>query len=456
MNAITTSVFELFKCGPGPSSSHTIGPMRAGNDFLQVASELPQDILDQAATVEIRLYGSLSATGRGHGTHKAVVAGLLGQTSEGCPSGFMDEMFQTDDARYAIRLHNATAWLGIENIVFDGFHPDSPYSNTLEIKLLGAGPAPAVLFEREYYSVGGGFIQWKGGQTIAQGEPVYPYATMAELKAILNENGIQLHKLILENEKAITGESEDAIFDKLAFILATMDAAVTRGLQSKGALPGLLLQRKASYLFQQYLKHSGQIDAFLRALSAYAFAVSEENAAGHLVVTAPTCGSAGVIPAVLYAMKHHFKVPERTQLEGLLACCAVGFLAKHNASLAGAEVGCQGEIGVASAMAAALLTYANGFDFQSMECAAESALEHHLGLTCDPVGGFVQIPCIERNAMGAVKAHTAYLIATSMKPGLHVIGLDQAIRAMAETGRDMNSKYKETSLGGLAVSLVDC
>jgi L-serine dehydratase len=236
-----------------------------------------------------------------------------------------------------------------------------------------------------------------------------------------------------------------------------MEEAVDTGIHTEGILPGPIgLHRKAPVLYKRACRMSHSVDYLMVALTAYAFGASEENAAGHRIVTAPTAGASGVIPAVIYILKNYRNISLDALHEGLMAAASVGFLAKHNASIAGADVGCQGEIGVASAMAASLLAYAKGYRFQVAENAAEIALEHHLGLTCDPVLGYVQIPCIERNAMGALKAYTAFLIASAEIPGNHKVDLDQVIRAMAETGRDMCRKYKETSLGGLALSVVQC
>ena len=309
----------------------------------------------------------------------------------------------------------------------------------------------------EYYSVGGGFIQWKGWTPPERGKPVYPYGTMRELRAQLTRTGLTLHELILENETAITGMSRPTIFEQLEDIMDAMYDSVRRGLAATGKLPGTLgVWRKAGGLLDRAKLLPFTVDRFLAKLNAYAFAVSEENASGGVIVTAPTCGAAGVMPALLYAMRNDMNIGGRALREGLLASAAVGYLAKHNAGIAGAEVGCQGEVGVAASMGAAMLTHARGNAVEVVENAAEIALEHHLGLTCDPVGGYVQIPCIERNAVGAVKAYNASLVATCEERQHHMVTLDAVIRAMGETGREMNSKYKETSEGGLAVSIVEC
>ena len=455
MNPITTSLFELFKIGPGPSSSHTIGPMKAGFDFIRLLRTFSADIQEKARGMEVHLYGSLSATGRGHGTDRAVLAGLLGHDPRTCSSSFMDSLGLENDGAHPVCIGTQTLYLTRDIVVFDAFEHDFPYSNTLQIRLLGEDTK--VLFEREYYSVGGGFIQWKGEEQTVRGEPVYPYSTMKELKKILRSENLRLHEVILANERSITGASTDEIMDGLNHCIQTMIESVETGIHTEGILPGPIgLHRKAAVLYERACKTTQSADHLMVALSAYAFGAAEENAAGHRIVTAPTAGSCGVVPAVVYVLKNHRNIADGALWEGLMAAASVGFLAKHNASIAGADVGCQGEIGVAAAMAASLLTYAQGYRFQVTENAAEIALEHHLGMTCDPVLGYVQIPCIERNAMGALKAYTAFLIASAEIPGNHKVDLDQVIRAMGETGRDMCMKYKETSQGGLALSVVRC
>ncbi len=450
MTAITTSVFELFKIGPGPSSSHTIGPMKAGYNFKKSIENL--QLQAKATSIEIRLYGSLSATGKGHGTDRAVIAGLLGFKPDNVECDFLDGL--ADGKNRQFKSGQIILPLSIKNVVYAEIKNDFPYSNTMLIRLKDGDN---ILFEQEYYSIGGGFIKWKGEVPALTRAPAYKYSNMEELKGLLIEHDMRLHQLILENEMAITDSTEQEIMDKLDAILDVMKKAVNKGLATEGVLPGTIgLHRKAKDLITSTPKGYKDPSNFLIRLNAYAFAASEENAAGHIVVTAPTSGSAGVIPAVIYAMEEDADMTREMVREGMLAAAAVGFIAKHNASIAGAEVGCQGEVGVASSMAAALITYAAGFKFWRTENAAETALEHHLGMTCDPVGGYVQIPCIERNAMGAVKAYNAFLIATVENIKFHKVTLDEAVKAMAETGKDMSSKYKETSEGGLAVSVPDC
>lgn len=453
MPAISTSVFELLKIGPGPSSSHTIGPMKAGYDFIKLIRGLPKESRSKADSLEIRLFGSLSATGEGHGTRRAVMSGLLGYQPEKCESDVL-EKFTENDKPFELDIDGNILMYHPGDIIFDAVKHDYPHSNTMIFRLKSHDE---VLFERIYFSVGGGFLRWQGWKEPEHGKPVYPYDTMAELKEHLKASSIRLHQLVLENEKAITGMSESEVNSRLDQIIAIMEQSVELGIQGTGPLPGPIgLQRKAGVMYDRAKKEQFQGPGFLKAINAYALAASEENASGHLVVTAPTCGAAGVIPAIVYMLKHHMGALQKEIRQGLLAAASIGFLCKHNASISGAEVGCQGEIGVASAMAAAFLAYARGYKFQVTENAAEIAMEHHLGLTCDPVGGYVQIPCIERNAMGAVKAYNAFLIASTLDESYQRVDLDKAIAAMAQTGHDMSRKYKETSLAGLAQSVTEC
>lgn len=454
---VETTLFEFFKVGPGPSSSHTIGPMKAGNDFFNRINALPDEIIKKAEHVVVTLLGSLSATGVGHGTDTAVLAGILGNSPDKCQGSVLQDIKKDPDKRYEIRLRDKSISVSLRDIIFGPIKHDAPYNNTMRLTLTDADEN--TLYEVEYYSVGGGFIQWKGysGAQEKRGRPVYPYGTMKELHQRLSETGLTIHELILENEMSITGVGRPQIYDRLDELMDVMYDSVKRGLDNKGILPGDLgVWRKAQAIFEQYKTNNFAVDRLLGKINSYAFAVSEENASGGVIVTAPTCGAAGVIPALLYAMRNDMTLGDRALREGLLASAAVGMLCKHNAGIAGAEVGCQGEIGVASSMAAAMLAHARGYDATVVENAAEIALEHHLGLTCDPVGGYVQIPCIERNAMGAIKAYNAVLLATAEKNTQHKVSLDAAIMAMNEIGRNMNIKFKETSAGGLAVSVVEC
>ncbi|MUM78697.1 L-serine ammonia-lyase [Pseudodesulfovibrio sp. F-1] len=453
MSAIATSVFELLKIGPGPSSSHTIGPMRAGFDFLEHVRQLPESDRLGADALEIRLFGSLSATGGGHGTPRAIMAGLLGQQPDTCLPNALE---QFDDATRSFDLDLGGKALSYRtcDIIFDAVQHDYPHSNTMVFRLLKGN---RTIFERMYFSVGGGFLRWEGWEEPVRGRPAYPYESMAQVKEHLRTHSMRLHELLLANEQSITGMTEEQIWNGLDRITEVMEGAVETGIVTEGVLPGPIgLQRKAPVMYRRAKSEYFQGSGFLKALNAYALAASEENAAGHCVVTAPTCGGAGVLPAILYTVKRHMGASPEEIRQGLLAAACFGFLAKHNASISGAEVGCQGEVGVASAMGAAFLAYARGYRFQVTENAAEIAMEHHLGLTCDPVGGYVQIPCIERNAMGAVKAFNAYLIASTLDESYQKVDFDKVIKAMAQTGHDMSRKYKETSLAGLAMSMTEC
>ncbi len=450
MPAITTSVFDLFKVGPGPSSSHTIGPMKAAYDFRQRVLQLTLNRL-QTPAIEVDLYGSLSATGKGHGTDRAIVAGLLGWLPETCDPQALWHVLGTDEQACWVMIG------AIELLVTINFHHGLhtfPFSNTVIFRLV---MAETTGLTEEYYSVGGGFIQRKG-ETIP---PVpsnlpYPYTTMNELKQLTAQHDITLSELILTNEMALTQVSRAEVEHKLDDILTFMIQAVQAGLATEGVLPGTIkLQRKAAQLLGRAQVITSP-ERFLVLLNAYCLAASEENAAGHRVVTAPTSGASGVIPGLVYFLQEHYHVAPESLREGLLAAAAIGFLVKQNASISGAEMGCMGEVGTASAMGAALITHSAGYPITAVEVAAEIAIEHHLGMTCDPIGGYVQIPCIERNAMGAVKAYNAYLLATSGNHTHQKISLDRVISVMRATGQDMSKKYKETSEAGLALSSTEC
>lgn len=453
---ITTSIFDLFKIGPGPSSSHTIGPMKAAYDFLQRARALPELSLIEPLQIKIHLYGSLSATGKGHGTDRAVIAGLLGWLPDTCEPNAFTALLKNPDDAYPIDIHGTPITLRAKSILFERGRYDSPHPNTLVFQLLSNG---AVILEEEYYSVGGGFIQRKGEDTQAATNkvPAFPFSTMDELIEQLVKNKLSLTDLMIANEMTLTGLTRKEIYQKIDDILETMHKAVKRGLRHKGVLPGTIkLRRKAPVLFEQAKNHASATDSFMVFLNAYCMAASEENAAGNIVVTAPTSGASGVIPGITYLLRNHYHYDKQKLREGMLAAAAVGFLIKHNASISGAEMGCMGEIGSASAMAAAMLAYCAGRSIETVEAAAEIAIEHHLGMTCDPIGGYVQIPCIERNAMGAIKAYNAYLLASSGNTGYQKISLDSVIKVMRATGKDMSKKYKETSQAGLALSATEC
>ena len=451
---IATSIFDLFKIGPGPSSSHTIGPMKAALRFRQAVERLPVAKLKTATAVEAHLYGSLSATGKGHGTDRAITAGLLGWQPRTCDCKALANLLKKKKDSYTIKVKNNKIHFSSRNIHFDSVKHSYPFNNTLIIRLKSG---KRVLLEKEYYSVGGGFIKSKGEAEPKRPRPPYRYANMAQLKQVLHSRKVGIISLILENEQALTGMNRRRIYQRIDEILSVMEDSVNRGIRTKGFLPGPIhMARKAPALHRKakLIKHIPE--RFFIFLDAYALATSEENASGHKVVTAPTSGSAGVLPAILYLIKHHFHVSKQLLREGVLIAAVIGFIIKHNASIAGAEVGCQGEIGSASSMAAGLLAYLKTGEIDLVENAAEIALEHHLGMTCDPVGGYVQIPCIERNAVAAIDAYNAYLLASVGDPKKQKLKLDQVVEAMLETGRDMSKKYKETSKGGLAVCTITC
>src|SRR5947207_5893051 len=453
---VMTVLDEFYKVGPGPSSSHTIGPMRITYDFYQRCTKLPADQLKQATGLKVHLYGSLSATGKGHGTERAALAGLIGKEPATVDPLFLDEMKEKPAQTYPLKLGDKTFDLSLADIIYDAAKGNFPHPNTMTCKLMG-GDKP--IYEQEYYSVGGGFIEWKGYTPPKKGQPKYPYGTMKELRQHAEKNNLSIAQVIMANEVAVSGKTEEQVNEFLDKIGNAMLATVKSGLAVKeGVLPGpIKLQSKAATVWERAQDEKYQSDKAIALVSACALAASEENARGHLVITAPTGGSAGVMPAIVYALVNSPRaLPMDKVREGLLAGLAVGYLCKHNATLAAAEGGCQSEIGVASAMAAAVIAQVMGSTPQVLENAAESALEHHLGMTCDPVAGYVQVPCIERCAFGAVKAWTAFMIATNEIASRHRVDLDTTIKTLADTGKDMSTKYKETSEAGLAANLVLC
>src|SRR6267378_6379469 len=453
---VMTTLDEFYKVGPGPSSSHTIGPMRITYDFYQRCSKLPADQLAQATALKVHLFGSLSATGKGHGTERASLAGLLGKEPATVDPLFLDGMKAKPDQSYPVKLGEKTFNLTLADIIYDSPKGEFPHPNTMTCKLMAGDKA---LLEQEYYSPGGGFYEWKGYQPPKKGAPKYPYATMKELRQHAEKNNLSIAQVMMANEVAVSGKTEEQVNAFLDKIANAMLATVKSGLAVKeGVLPGpIKLQSKAATVWQRAQDDKYEADKVIAQVSACALAASEENARGHLVITAPTGGSAGVMPAIVYALvESKRKLSKEKIREGLLAGVAIGYLCKHNATLAAAEGGCQSEIGVASGMAAALIAQVMDSPPQVIENAAESALEHHLGMTCDPVAGYVQVPCIERCAFGAVKAWIAYMIATNEIASRHRVDLDTTIKTLADTGRDMNSKYKETSEAGLAANLTLC
>ena len=455
------SVFDLFKVGIGPSSSHTVGPMRAAATFAQVL--IDQHLLSDTRRVEVRLYGSLSATGVGHATDRACVMGLMGEWPDRVdPTSINARIQQLRESR---RLLLA----GSQEIAFN-WHTDLllldeslPYHpNAMSLHAYGEN---GLLSEQTYYSVGGGFIieaaeAASGIAPTSDVELPYDFSSALELLALCNKHGLRVSELMMANERA--WRSDEDIRSGLLHIWSVMRECVEQGLRDEGILPGGLdVPRRAAKLHRSLLE-IGKPNVITSTLSAmewvnlFALAVNEENAAGGRMVTAPTNGAAGIIPAVLhYYMKFNPDASDDDVVNFFLAAAAVGILCKKNASISGAEVGCQGEVGSACAMAAAGLADILGATPEQLENAAEIGLEHNLGLTCDPVGGLVQVPCIERNAIAAVKAINATQMALR-GDGKHFISLYRVIRTMRDTGADMHDKYKETSRGGLAVSWVEC
>jgi len=453
---VMTTLEEFYKVGPGPSSSHTIGPMRITYDFYQRCTKLPKEQLAKATGLKVHLFGSLSATGKGHGTERAALAGLIGKEPATVEPEFLDDLAAHPDRSFPVKLGDKTFNLSLKDIIYDAQKGNFPHPNTMTCKLMG-GATP--IHELEYYSVGGGFIEWKGYQPPKKGQPKYPYATMKELQAHATKNNLTFAQVAYANEVAVSGKSEAEINAFLDKISTAMVNIVKAGLKAPTAvLPGpIKLKTKAGEVYKRAMDDEFQGQRGVGVVSAYALAGSEENARGHLVVTAPTGGSAGVIPALVYVLgEGGRKLPQEKIRNGLMAAAAIGYLCKHNATLSGAEGGCQAEIGVASAMGAALIAQAHDFDHQVVANAAESSLQHHLGMTCDPVAGFVQVPCIERCAFGAVKAWTGFMIASNEIPANRRVDFDTTVAAMALTAKEMNSKYKETSEGGLAVSVTLC
>ncbi|MBP1648079.1 MAG: sdaB 1, partial [Bacteroidetes bacterium] len=426
---IITVLDEFYKMGPGPSSSHTMGPMRITYDFFQRVSKLPADQLKRATALKVHLYGSLSATGKGHGTDRASLAGLLGKSPATCPPQFLDDLAANPEKAYAVAIGPANLMLTLKDVIFDATKGEFHHPNTMTAKLLAGNET---LYELEYYSVGGGFIEWKGYKPPDKGTPKYPFAHAKELKKYLIDDKVPLGRLLLENEMAISGRSEKEIWEFLDTVAEVMIRGVDTGLKVESVLPGpIKLHSKAAEMYRNLQKSTkGMAGRAISTVASYGFAMGEENARGHIIVTAPTAGSAGILPAVLKSLRD-LKTPTQKIREGFLAAAAIGYLCKHNATLSGAEGGCQAEVGVGSSMAAAMIAQASGEGPKVVANAAESALEHHLGMTCDPVAGYVQVPCIERCAYGAVKAWTAYCIASEEAPEERRVDLDTAISAMA-------------------------
>lgn len=459
---MTFSVFDLFKIGIGPSSSHTVGPMQAAHDF--VAALRDRELLHAVTRVSVTLYGSLSATGKGHNTDSAVMGGLMGERP-----------LTVDPDDLALKLaamarDGELKLAGVHAVAFDPARDIEWCDEILDYHTnalrLVASDDHGVIHDNTYYSVGGGFVV--DAEQAAQGDAVtstvkvpYPFRNAVELLDICRREKLSISDVMLANEQVWRSESD--IRDGLWKIWLAMKACVDSGLDQQGVLPGgLNVRRRAPALHRRLMALDNEKSLIASTFSAmdwvnlFALAVNEENAAGRRMVTAPTNGAAGIVPAVLhYYMKFQPDACERDVVRFLLAAGAIGILCKTNASISGAEVGCQGEVGSACAMAAAGLAELMGGTPAQVENAAEIGLEHNLGLTCDPIAGLVQVPCIERNAIAAVKAINAAQMALC-GDGEHFVSLDKVIRTMRETGRDMQDKYKETSRGGLAVNIIEC
>jgi len=459
---VAISVFDLFKIGIGPSSSHTVGPMRAAALFSAALDE--RRLLERTARVQVRLYGSLAATGVGHGSDRAVVMGLMGEWPDQVEPSSIEpriaELLSSAQLPLGGRVSVAFDWPR-DMLLLEENLPYHPNAMTLGAYAVDG----SLLHENTYYSVGGGFVvdaeQAASGQ-LDQDHTQLPYDfnSAQELLRLCKAHGLRISELMMANEKAWRSEAE--IRSRLMRLWQAMRDCVEQGLQHEGTLPGgLNVKRRAAKLHRSLQEMSkpnviGSTLSGMEWVNLFALAVNEENAAGGRMVTAPTNGAAGIIPAVLhYFVRFSPAVTEANVVDYLLAAAAIGILCKKNASISGAEVGCQGEVGSACAMAAAGLAEILGATPGQVENAAEIGLEHNLGLTCDPVGGLVQVPCIERNAIAAVKAINAAQMALR-GDGEHFISLDRVIRTMRDTGADMHDKYKETSRGGLAVSAVEC
>jgi L-serine dehydratase len=454
---MSLSTFDVFKIGIGPSSSHTMGPMRAAREFalrLEAAG-----LLEKTREVVIRLYGSLALTGSGHGTDRAVLLGLTGEDPRTVDPDSMEATLS------AIRSSGQLHLLGRHAIPFDEpmqllfMRSERLPRHTNGMRFTALDETGVRLAEEEYYSLGGGFIV-RGEEPEDEGAsaaPPYPFGSGAELLALCREHGLEIFELMLANE--CTWRTPAQIREQLLEIWQVMQACVARGFRQNGVLPGVLKVRRRAPKMHRTLTEGSDPQGALVAMdwvNAWALAVNEENAAVGRVVTAPTNGAAGIVPAVLHFYERFESgASEEGVLRFLLTAGAIGMLYKRNASISGADMGCQGEVGVACSMAAAGLVAALHGTNEQIENAAEIGMEHNLGLTCDPVAGLVQIPCIERNAMGSVKAINAARLAMC-GDGTHKVSLDQVIATMRQTGRDMSTIYKETSQGGLAVNVPDC
>jgi L-serine dehydratase len=447
------SVFDIFKIGIGPSSSHTMGPMNAARSFVNLLAE--RSLLERSAQVSVQLYGSLALTGRGHCTDRAILLGLEGQSPESIDPAIIEPTLQRIRSTERIRL-GGTHEIGFDEPLNLLYHTDQVlpgHSNGMRFTAHDA--SEQVLAREEYYSIGGGFVT-RAGDTAdnvgARAPAPFQFNSGDQLLEIARARGLEIHELMFARERAWYSEAQ--VRAGLVRIWQVMQACVNRGFEAQGLLG---VRRRAPKLSRQL--QSGDPANPMHAIdwvNAFALAVNEENAAGGQVVTAPTNGAAGIVPAVLhYYRRFESGADDDGVIRFLLSAGAIGMLYKQNASISGAEMGCQGEVGVACSMAAAGLVSAMHGSNEQIENAAEIGMEHNLGLTCDPVAGLVQIPCIERNAMGSVKAINAARLALR-GDGSHKVSLDQVIATMRQTGIDMSTIYKETSQGGLAVNVPEC
>jgi len=458
---MTISVFNLFSIGIGPSSSHTVGPMKAAKEFIDNLAIRAQ--LIHTRRVKIELFGSLAFTGKGHGTDNAILSGLEGQTPESVNPDIIRPRANEIIEEKLIQLngHHAVTFDYLNDFIYN--FKDLLPAHTNGMRFTAYDDHQDELSSTIYYSIGGGFIlneeQASHPHEKDTSDFPYPFATAKTLLELCETNHITMKDLILANECSLRPEAE--VKERLMHIAAVMKECIDKGCQNSGILPGgLNIKRRAPNLYQKLLA-KGKPASYehmdsMEWLNLYAIAVNEENAAGGRVVTAPTNGAAGIIPAVLhYYLTFYPHAKDEAVIDFLLTACAIGILYKKGASISGAEVGCQGEVGVACSMAAGALTAILGGSLYQIENAAEIAMEHHLGMTCDPINGLVQIPCIERNAMGAVKAVNATRLAL-LGDGQHYVSLDKVIATMKQTGKDMMTIYKETSQGGLAANLPEC
>ena len=458
---LAISVFDLFKIGIGPSSSHTVGPMRAAGMFVEGLAD--SGLIGKVSRLKVELFGSLGATGKGHGTDKALLLGLQGEVPEAVDTESIPARIEQVRSSGRLLLHgNVELAFNVDKDLIFHRRKVLPYHpNGMIFHAFDSSEQP--LQQRSYYSVGGGFVVNEaaaGADRIVEDRTVLPlpFTTGMALLAQCAEHGLSISQVMLQNERV--WRTDDEISTGLLHIWEVMQACVTRGCRTEGVLPGgLKVPRRAARLHRQLSSEQELHKVPLGTMdwvNLYALAVNEENAAGGRVVTAPTNGAAGIIPSVLhYYWNFCPGHSEDGVVRFLLTAGAIGILYKENASISGAEVGCQGEVGSACSMAAGALTEVLGGTPEQVENAAEIAMEHNLGLTCDPVGGLVQVPCIERNAMGAVKAINASRMALR-GDGTHFVSLDKVIKTMRDTGADMKTKYKETSRGGLAVNVIEC